>query len=64
MHAQFDTQKERIEDYIAAARDLHVKMTQYVDDYENVGPGGESDLGGLTPKWRNLLDALKGVEQS
>jgi len=63
MHGQFDTQRERIEDYMAAARDLREKMNQYVEEFQNVGPRGESDLGGLTPKWRNLLDALNEVAQ-
>ena len=64
MHAQFDAQKERIEDYMADARALHAKMAQYINDYENTGPAGQSDLGGLTPKWRALLDALSAVKDA
>ena len=63
MHAQFDTQRERIEDYMADARDLREKMNQYVEEFQNVGPRGESDLGGLTPEWRKVLDALNAVTQ-
>lgn len=62
MHARMDTQKERIEDYMASSRALQEKIAQYVKDYENVGPDGRSDLGGLTPKWRNLRDALNAIE--
>jgi len=63
MHGQFDTQRGRIEDYMADARALRDKMNQYVEEFQNVGPRGESDLGGLTPEWRNLLDALNAVKQ-
>ena len=62
--ADVASQKDRIKELHTMRDNLLNKINQYVEDYQNVGPAGESDFGGLrqTPQWIELYDFLKGMQ--